>query len=272
MEMIFFYFEPFEDSLQDRDGDFKYISMQFNPFNPFASVKVIAMEWNSDNTVCKGTYIDRDKPCPFRYDISDTRYRVHSDQWYPSFEYLPYYYNCYDLVSNFDFYSLLDVSFNDMILEPVIVEPMMTNRKPPDGYSVIGPWDGFLRLGRGERIYSPAYTNSIRSDFDSSFIEKFIDITYITTYDSVLCEYHVDYSMLTLAPGEVDKIPKEYKIISSDFSNLPNSLYVKVKKKIKQKGSVTFSSAKNVFRLFIRACRFYDLDIPDEKYEFFFSC
>jgi len=37
--------------------------------------------------------------------------------------------------------------------------------------------------------------------------------------------------MLTLAPGEIDKIPKEYKIISSDFSNLPNSLYVKVKKK-----------------------------------------
>jgi len=211
------------------------------------------MEWNSDNTVCTGTYVDRDKPHPFRYDISDTSTKDNYDQWYPSFEYLPYYYNCYDLVSNFDFYSLLDVSFNDMILEPVIVEPMMTNRKPPDGYSVIGPWDGYLRLGRGERIYSPAYTNSIRSDFDSSYIEKFIDITYITTYDPILCEYHVDYSMLTLAPGEIDKIPKEYKIISSDFSNLPNSLYVKVKKKIKQKGSVVFSSAKNVFLLFYQS-------------------
>jgi len=140
----------------------------------------------------------------FRYDIKDSRYRVHPDQWIPLLHAKTntYRYEMYDIVGNFDFlpefkykkkirYEVGDkserivtadtVTFH--IPSPILIEPMISDRKPSRGYSVIGPWKGNLQLGVGRFFFVPYYTRAFTdsSGFDSL---KFEDITQLCVMEN----------------------------------------------------------------------------------------
>lgn len=154
IDLDLYLFEQFKDTLK-KDYTGKYISMQFNPFHPFSIHKILDMEW--EGNVVKGNYKDQNRVRPFEYDLEDVRYRLHSDQWMPQFECIQHY-AVFDLVSNFDFREELLSRVSVVTMEPLVIEPISTNRNPDPGYSVIGPWDGFIKRGVGDVTFSPYAT------------------------------------------------------------------------------------------------------------------
>jgi len=165
-------FEQYNDTLwKDYEGD--YISMQFNPHHPFAISKIVEIE--TDGTKSVGVYKDGSHLRKFEYDLADKRYRMCSDQWMPQFDCIQHY-AIFDLVSNFDFRDYVVDRVVKIILEPLIIEPLITNRVPSEGYSVIGPWEGELERGVGEGdIYTPYATYPLQ--LDARFGTKFYEVT-----------------------------------------------------------------------------------------------
>jgi len=159
---------------------YKTVGMQFNPFHPFSASKILEIRVEGD--VYFGKYKLNNKEYPFEYDMQDTRYRVHSDQWIPAIGAPSYVNEMFDLVGNFEFFSsfyMYDVtakaafdpatwSFKEVevkkkvevegrrsILSPVFVEPYISNRMPDKGYSVLGPWDGKVTMGVSDFFLFP---------------------------------------------------------------------------------------------------------------------
>jgi len=207
-------YEPFDDTLK-KTFHGNYVSMQFNPFHPFAIKKIIKHEWITPYII-KGFYEDLDKAYPFEFDLHDTRFRMHSDQWMPNVPTCPSYLAVFDLVSNHDFKNRLFFKVHNLVLEPLIIEPIISTRDPPPGYSVIGPWEGSLERGRNSDSYSPAATNKLNIEIGDQ--KRYADITPMVRFkDNVLSVCHtVDYDpdqveLFPLKPGSVD-LPEKYFI------------------------------------------------------------
>jgi len=115
----------------------------------------------------------------FRFDLDEDLYRIHSEVWIPVIgSDTSGRYECFDLVSNYDFLIDVGISILDQpervrlasfdvpisIKEPVFVEPFSTSRKPDYPYSCIGPWHGDIILGQSIEFFVPYITQSVTVD------------------------------------------------------------------------------------------------------------
>jgi hypothetical protein len=215
----------YEDGSNYYDN-YRVIGMQFNPFHPFSVPRVKSMIQDGD--IFSGIYSLYDKEYPFLYNLNDDRYRVHSDQWSPIVGCSSHVNEMYDLVSNYDFfldltlvsvvpksvidhktceYKSMDLSLSSIpspALKPLFVEPYTTDRVPPLGYSVIGPWSGVIRRGVGSSFYVPFLTRVLNQSDFPTFVGEYDEVTQFVRYDvgvsmfSVrrfcrMCIYHKSY-------------------------------------------------------------------------------
>jgi len=158
------YFQPYEDYNGPHD---RVVSMQFNPFHPMSVKLLRSIKWENDHKV-SGSYSNGNREYKYQFDIWDSRYRIHSEQWLQVFgkEYKQDVYSgyleCFDLVSTYDFAHLLHIQYRPMVIEPLCIEPLLlgpaTDVVPTnDLYSVVGPFY-YVKRGQGPEVYSP-YSN-----------------------------------------------------------------------------------------------------------------
>jgi len=188
----------------------KTVSMQFNPFHP-RSYKMIKCITQNDK-VFYGYFNYNGREYPFNYNLTDNRYRIHSDKWLEMvFGCADITIECFDLVGNYDFFedlghdmkvmSYIDekCSFRESIgdpetdVQPVFVEPYCTDIIPPYPYSAIGPWKNIISLGlKFDNFYVPYSTESYNTEsISNKLLKKYADITEFVTYD----EQHIYFQM-----------------------------------------------------------------------------
>jgi len=113
-----------------------------------------------------------------------------------------YYYTCYDLVGNFDFSYLLSFKEMKLVLEPLFIEPLVTDRVALPHYSVIGPWEGKISLGVGkERIYTPSYTTPFFLEDCKRYDEEFYELTEFTEFEEKSDTLYLDLSSMDYLVG-----------------------------------------------------------------------
>lgn len=224
-------FEPFCDTLKEFFQG-QYVSMQFNPFHPFSITKIISMKWK-DN-VCSGTYVDLGESHHYSFDLDDARYRVHSDQWKPLFADL-YHYNCYDLVSNYDFASILPSEEFNLILEPLYIEPFSSDRRPEKPYSVIGPWKGFISRCVTDMVYTPAFTHPVPVNLKDFGTSKYFNITRFSSLDEITGKIVIDFTKFMKSGNRslIGKKKNKYRKYDIPFvvHELPGMFFLKKPKK-----------------------------------------
>jgi hypothetical protein len=195
-DKIFFAYNDIKNSPSTRT-----VSMQFNPFHP-RSIPLIKKLFQKDK-VFSGFYEYNGRELKFEYDLTDNRYRIHSDVWLslmhggvdPLVE-------CYDLVGTYDFRqdisgteadkSFIDekCTFRDSInsvpssIEPVFLEPFISDVIPPKDYSVIGPWNNRITLGVSDHFFVPYSTVRYESKnvLNKSIDTPYVDISRLVTF------------------------------------------------------------------------------------------
>jgi hypothetical protein len=139
------------------------VGLQLNPFHPASAAHIKRFQWDSEFSA-SGEWEYRNKFHLFSINLLDKRYRLHSDQWLRAVSRITAdsrnYFECFDMVSNVDFVDSLTFLTTRSVVEPVVVEPIFTDRVPERGYSVIGPWEGQIHKGQSDTFYAPYLTPS----------------------------------------------------------------------------------------------------------------
>jgi hypothetical protein len=159
-EKIFDKYGRMEDRFVDENN---VLSLQFNPFLPIS--KPYILNFTENGNVFSGQYEVRGKTYSFRYDMNDSRFRLHPDIWmsvfFCGFSVSNGNYAIYDLVGNFDFLEDRTLFPRVSYETPLCVQPYSTDRVPRWPYSFVGPWKGFLIKGissKESKVFSPSMT------------------------------------------------------------------------------------------------------------------
>jgi len=160
------------------------VALQFNPFQLNAVKYIVEMDvsnWENFGYVV-GKYRIKGREYLFNYDINDIRFRMHSDVWMKNVKLdseSKYFYSKFDMVSTRKFDGWMQNFGEGVLLNTNIIGSMVSDRVPHRGYSVIGPWFGYLRPGHSENFYGPAITSRLRRDASSKVRFKVMSYEYL---------------------------------------------------------------------------------------------
>jgi len=196
-DVLFFSYRDYIKELGD--GTARAIGMQFNPHHPMSVHRL--QSYTKSEFVTQGYYKFGVKVLPFKYDLRDRRYRLHSDVWISILGLSPGLGECYDLVGNFDFVADLglqgDIYKDNLesmknhqaeksmpaIVEPLFISPYITRRKPLGLYSCIGPWEYDIHCGSGSKFFVPYITRELEYS-PEALVYPYLEVTGITRFEN----------------------------------------------------------------------------------------
>jgi len=158
------------------------VALQFNPFHLNAVKYIVEMDvsnWENFGYVV-GKYRIKGREHLFKFDLSDIRYRIHSDNWMRNLKLdseSKYFYSKFDMVSTRPFDGWMQKFSEGVVLDTNVIGSLISNRVPLRGYSIMGPWKGDIRPGNSDKFYGPAITPRISQTLGSKVRFK------VQTYD-----------------------------------------------------------------------------------------